>query len=87
MLAPVERYTTIGVFGWQIKNTQILPSVPNFLANQKRRETLLSLLLIFGQEERKRGRLGFNFVTQNWCWSYTMMCRILTAAQPYFSLK
>ena len=54
MLAPIERYTTRGVFGWQIKNTQVLSSVPNFSANHKRRETLLSLLLIFGQEESKR---------------------------------
>ena len=59
MLAPVKCYTTNGVRFSKTRTTIVLSSVPNVSANQKRRETLLSLLLIFGQEESKKRRLGF----------------------------
>ena len=54
MLAPVERCTTMGVFGWQIKNNGVLSNGAELFSQQKRRETLLSLLLIFGQTKSER---------------------------------
>ena len=44
--------------GWQSKNTNVLLLQPNYLANKRRRETLLSPLLIFGQRKEERW-LGF----------------------------
>ena len=59
MLAPVDHYTTKGVIGFDKARTMVFFLMePNYSANKRRRETLLSPLIIFGQRKEERW-LGF----------------------------
>ena len=59
MLAPVDHYTTKGVIGFGKARTLLFFfMMPNCSAHKRRRETLLSPLMMFGQRKEERW-LGF----------------------------
>ena len=85
MLAPVKCYTTNGVRFSKTRTTIVLSSVPNLSANQKRRETLLSLLLIFGQEERRRREARVSlFCLTKYCSRGSPLCAVFPSLKTLF---
>ena len=86
MLAPAERYTTIGVRSGKTRTMVFFLYDAELFSSQKRRETLLSLLWISAKEGRRKW-LGFlGFVSQNATGKTQHLCRISLALKSYFLL-
>ena len=79
MLALVERYTTIGVFGWQIKNNNCSSTAAEFFSQQKeKRNSSFSLDDIRPKKGRKVARVSC-FVSQKSSGNFTQLCRNFAA--------
>ena len=85
MLAPAEHYPTRGVFGWQIKNTDVLSNDAKLFSHQKRIRNFSFLPCDFRPRSKKREARVFGFVSHTNCWVTQHNCRISAAPKPFLS--
>ena len=80
MLAPVECYTTIGVFDfWQSKNNGVLSICAEpFCQQEENRNNSFSPLVVRPRREQQEAARVY-FVSQNSAGNFTQLCRNSTA--------